>query len=279
MPSAQWHQVDDIPAITERARDAAAEGADLVFAWGGDGTVRSCIEGLVHTSTALAILPAGTGNLLAANLGIPTDARAAVRIGLHGARIAMDTGLVNGERFAVMAGAGFDALMIRGATSRLKSRIGRAAYFWSGLRSLNVPAVRAGIDVDGERFFWGCSSCVLMGNVGKLVAGIGLFTKSRPDDGILELGVSTAKGHVQWIRTVGRVASGKPEASSFVDMTQGRRFEISFEQPVPYQLDGDSRPPASRIDVRVDPASVIVCMPPSSPVSGAAVIPREDGRP
>jgi len=83
----------------EYARRAAAKGADVPFVWGGDGTVQRCIDAVAGTATAVAILPAGTANLLAANLGVPHDIAQAVRVGLHGDRRRLDTGTVNGEHF------------------------------------------------------------------------------------------------------------------------------------------------------------------------------------
>jgi len=107
-----WHEVKKSRRAPEYARRAAARGADVIFVWGGDGTVQRCIDAVAGTGTAVAILPAGTANLLAMNLQIPDDLPEAVRIGLHGDRRRMDTGSVNGEHFTVMAGAGFDARMI-----------------------------------------------------------------------------------------------------------------------------------------------------------------------
>ena len=98
-----------------------------MFVWGGDGTVQRCIDAVADTDTAVAILPVGTANLLAANLSVPHDLTQAVRVGLHGDRRRLDTGSVNGERFAVMAGAGFDARMISDADRGVKDRLGRAA--------------------------------------------------------------------------------------------------------------------------------------------------------
>jgi diacylglycerol kinase (ATP) len=101
----------------------------------------------------VAILPAGTANLLAANLGVPHDLAEAVQVGLHGDRRRIDTGSVNGERFTVMAGAGFDAQMISGADRRTKDRLGRAAYVVTGIRNLRARRMRATVEVDGKRFF------------------------------------------------------------------------------------------------------------------------------
>src|SRR5689334_3061640 len=94
------------PAAVERALE---EGAELILAWGGDGLVRRCVNALEDTQVPLAIVPAGTSNLLATNLGIEPDIAAAVQVALLGERRQLDVGLFNGERFAVMAGAGFDA--------------------------------------------------------------------------------------------------------------------------------------------------------------------------
>jgi len=102
-----------------------AKGADVLFVWGGDGTVQRCIDAVAGTDTAVAILPAGTANLLAANLGVPHDLAEAVLVGLHGDRRRLDTGSVNGERFTAMAGAGFDARMISDADRGMKDRLGR----------------------------------------------------------------------------------------------------------------------------------------------------------
>ena len=102
-------------AARRRHRFAAPldEGAELVFAWGGDGMVQRCIDVLAGSKARLAIIPAGTANLFATNLGIPKDIEEAVAIGLHGEHRKLDVGRFNGERFGVMAGAGFDAAMIR----------------------------------------------------------------------------------------------------------------------------------------------------------------------
>src|SRR5450759_2626049 len=101
-----WFEVAKSREVPKAARRAVKQGAEVVFVWGGDGTVQRCIDALAGTEAVLAILPAGTANQLAANLGIPADLTAAVQVGLHGDRRRLDTGSLNGERFAVMAGAG-----------------------------------------------------------------------------------------------------------------------------------------------------------------------------
>ena len=256
-----WFEVTKSKFAPARAREAVAGGAELVFVWGGDGTVQRCIDALAGTGSVIAILPAGTANLLATNLGVPHDLTDAVRIGLHGHRRPLDTGTVNGEHFAVMAGAGFDALMIRDADKGLKDRIGRAAYVWTGVKNLTASRARAVIEVDGKRFFKGNVSCVLVGNVGQVIGGIQAFDGARPDDGLLELGVVTAKNPVQWTRTLTRVAVGKAENSPFVEVTRGKRFKLVFDRKFPYELDGGDRTPAKKLRIKVHPASIKVCVP------------------
>lgn len=259
-----WFEVAKSRKAPKRARQAVKAGADLVFVWGGDGTVQRCVDALAGTGVDIAILPAGTANLLATNLGIPKDLVGAVTVGLQGERRSLDTGTVNGEHFAVMAGAGFDALMIRDADRGLKDRVGRAAYVWTGAKNLNASRVKAVVRVDGKRFFKGRLSCVLIGNVGKVIGGIKAFDGAQPDDGRLELGVVTAKNPVQWTRTLARMTTGKAEKSPYVHVTSGKVFTLTFSRRFRYELDGGDRPSVKKIRVEVCPGSITVCVPPSS---------------
>ncbi len=256
-----WYEVAKSRQAPKYARRALRHGADLLFVWGGDGTVQRCIDVVAGSGTALAILPAGTANLLATNLQIPVDLPSAVQVGLHGDRRPLDTGTVNGEHFAVMAGAGFDARMINEAGGGMKDRIGRAAYLYAGARNLSGGRAKATVRVDGQRFFKGRISCVLVGNVGKVLGGVEAFSGAQPDDGLLELGVVTAKNPVEWARTLGRVALGKSEKSPFVQLTRGKKFRIRFDRPLLYELDGGTRPATTEMRIKVHPASMTICVP------------------
>ena len=258
-----WYEVKKSRRAPKYARRAAADGAGVVFVWGGDGTVQRCVDALAGTDTAVAILPAGTANLLASNLGIPTDLAEAVRVGLHGDRRRLDTGSVNGERFAVMAGAGFDARMIADADRGMKDRLGQAAYVVTGIRNLSARRVRATIKVDGKRFFNGKVSCVLAANVGQILGGVEAFPAARPDNGCLELGVVTAGTPLQWARAFARIALGHPERSPFAKVTQGRKFTIRFDRKTRFELDGGARPARRTLRVKARPGSVTVCVPPA----------------
>jgi len=256
-----WYEVAKSRKAPKYARRALTDGAEVIFVWGGDGMVQRCIDAVAGTEAVLAILPAGTANLLAANLHVPADLAEAVRIGLHGDRRPLDTGSVNGEHFAVMAGAGFDARMIKQADRGMKDRFGRAAYLYTGARNLSAGRVKAVIEVDGKRFFKGRVSCVLAGNVGKVLGGVEAFQGAQPDDGRLELGVVTAGNAPQWARTLGRVMLGEAERSPFVHVTRGRKFQVRFDRRLPYELDGGARPAARKLRIKVHPASVRICVP------------------
>jgi diacylglycerol kinase (ATP) len=256
-----WYEVRKSRKAPEKARQALAQGAETIFVWGGDGTVQRCIDALAGTGTALAILPAGTANLLASNLQIPAGLAEAVRAGLHGERRRFDTGSVNGEHFAVMAGAGFDARMIKEAGRGRKGRFGRAAYVFAGARNLNARRARAVVKVDGRRFYKGRVSCVLVGNVARILGGIEVFHGAQPDDGVLELGLVTAGNPAEWARVLGRVIQGRAGESPFVEVTRGKRFRIRFSRPMPCELDGGARGTVKELRIKVHPGSIELCLP------------------
>jgi YegS/Rv2252/BmrU family lipid kinase len=246
------------PAAVERALEA---GADLVFVWGGDGMVQRSVDTLAGTGVPVAIIPAGTANLLASNLEIPQDIAAAVDIGLHGARRPLDLGRINGEHFAVMAGAGFDALMIRDADSGLKDKVGRVAYLTTGWRHLGVEPVAMRIELDGERWFKGDATCVLLANVGTILGGVTAFEDAEPDDGWLEVGVVTASGALQWARVFARMSFGHAHKSPFVQTGRAKKVDIRLDRELPYELDGGDRPATKRLRAKVRNAAITVCVP------------------
>jgi len=245
------------PAQVKRALD---EGAELVFAWGGDGMVQRCVDVLAGSNVGLAILPAGTANLFASNLGIPQDIEAAVAIGLRGDRRELDVGRFNGERFAVMAGAGFDAAMIRDVGG-LKDRFGRAAYVWTGAKNLRLKPFRARIEIDGAEWFKGEATCILLGNVGKLFGGLEAFEDARADDGKLDVGVVTAHGVLEWSRMITRAVAGSATQSPFAQTTKARDVKVKLSRKVVYELDGGDRTKVKSFKVKVEPGAISVCVP------------------
>jgi diacylglycerol kinase (ATP) len=257
-----WIEVPKSRFAPKQVKRALAEGAELIFVWGGDGTIQQCVDAMAGSDAALAILPAGTANLLATNLGIPQDIEEAVRIGLHGERRKLDVGRLNGERFAVMAGAGFDASMIQQADGSLKDRLGRVAYVWTGSQQLRAKPFKAKIKVDGVPWYAGAASCILVGNVGRLFGGVEVFADARPDDGRLELGVVNADGVTDWVRTLARTAVGQTERSPLVQATSAKTIKVKLNRKVLYEVDGGGREKVKSFTIKVQPAAVTFCLPP-----------------
>ena len=159
-----WAEVPKSRKAPKQVKRALKDGAELLFVWGGDGTVQQCLDTVAGRSEVpVAIVPAGTANLFATNLGIPQDIRRAVAIGLRGERRSLDVGRFNGERFGVMAGAGFDAAMIHDADGGLKDRLGRVAYVWTASKNLRAKPFKAKISVDGVSWYNDKASCILVG--------------------------------------------------------------------------------------------------------------------
>lgn len=256
-----WVEVPKSRKAPKQVKRLLHRGADHFVVWGGDGMAQRCIDALAGTDATVAIVPAGTANLLASNLGIPKDIDRAVDVGLHGHPRRIDVASLNGERFAVMAGAGFDADMIAGADGRLKERLGRAAYLWTGAKSFRAPPFTAKIRVDGSSWYNGTASCILAGNVGALFAGVQVFADAEPDDGLLDLAVITAESVAQWWGTVGRTIAGGLERSPHCRVTRGRKFKVKLDRKVLYELDGGARTKVKAYRLAVEPRAITVRVP------------------
>ena len=259
-----WREVPNSKKAPKAIRRLVADGAELVFVWGGDGLVQRAIDVLAGSDIPIAVLPAGTSNLLARNLGIPEDIEQAVAVGLTGERRRLDVGRINGERFAVMAGTGVDAAMLRDADGGLKDELGRIAYVWTGLKALRAKPFRAEVKIDGVSWFKGEATCVLVGNVGGLFGGIEVFGDAKPDDGKLEVGIVTADGFAQWARTAARTMVASAEASPFVQATKAQSVKVKLDRKVLYELDGGDRVKTKSLKLKVEPAAISICVPPES---------------
>jgi diacylglycerol kinase (ATP) len=258
-----WFEVPKSRKSPKKVAEALKSEADLLVVWGGDGMVQRAIDVLARAKAKipLAIMPAGTGNLLAGNLGIPDDLEQAVDLAFHGRRRRIDLGKLNGEYFAVMAGIGFDGAMIRDADRGMKDRLGKLAYVWTGLRHVNGAAPSVRVLVDGVKWFDDEASCVLVGNVGTITGGIHAFDDAKPDDGWLDVGVATAQGAAQWARALGTMAVGRSDHSPFVRITRARRVDVKLRSKLEYELDGGAREAVKKLSVQVAPGAVKICVP------------------
>lgn len=259
-----WYEVTKGKMVPKAARAALADHPDLLLVWGGDGTVQRAVDVLARTpepQPPIGVIPAGTSNLFASNLDIPHDLAAALDIALAGERTVLDLGSVNGERFGVMAGVGFDALMIKGASRSMKNRLGRAAYVYTGAKNLRRAPIVTRIDIDGDAWFRGGVSCVLIANMGDLFGGITLFPDADPADGRLDVGVLQTEKLLDWIRFAGRALTGTVERSPFLATASARRVDIHLKPKMVFELDGGARRRTKRLKISVQPKAIIVCVP------------------
>ncbi|MFF4174176.1 phosphatase PAP2 family protein [Streptomyces sp. NPDC001744] len=269
--------------------------AGLVVACGGDGTVRACADVLAGTGIPLAIVPCGTGNLLARNLRLPADPVAALREGLSGRTAGLDVGRIEGDglvptRFAVMAGAGFDAAMVQDASARLKKNLGWPAYALSAVRHLRDPRMRLSIRLDGGAPLERRARMVVIGNVGTLQGGLPLLPGARPDSGRLEVVLLDPRGVTGWLAAAGylvtRVPGGRaphasgarerPVAHGALEYFGAARVDLRFTRPQPREVDGDVFPAGTRLTAEVEPGALRVCLP-GPARTGAAAGAEEEG--
>lgn len=240
-----------------QARQAVEAGAETLVICGGDGTIRACLDAVAGTDVAIDLVPLGTGNLLAANLDIPSGLTAAESIG-EAPRRTIDVGRVNGEAFSVMAGSGFDALMMRDAEDESKSRLGVAAYVKAGARHLRRSLEPTTVIVDGTTWFKGRTAMVLVGNLGTVSGGIEIFADADPTDGKLDVAVLSATSLRDWAGVAARLAMGRPESSDLVEVTQGEEIMVVTGSARPYELDGEPRPAADLLRFTVEPGAIRV---------------------
>lgn len=270
-----WQTSADDPG-REMAAQAMDAGCTTVIAIGGDGTVRAVAEALAGTEVALGIVPQGTGNLLARNLGVPLDdiPAALARIAESEART-IDLGWVRfGEEeraFAVMVGFGLDAQMLVETDDDLKDRAGWLAYVEAMGRAMagtEMTGISLAID-DGEvQEVQGHT--LLIGNCGMLQGGVRLLPDAELDDGRVDLLLVSADGALQWLETVRsvvwdngirRLFTRDEEAVSTDSTTHlsAARIKVALDRPLAFEVDGEEVGEVSSFEVRVQAEALRVC--------------------
>lgn len=237
------------------ARDAVEANADLVVAVGGDGTVRSCAEGLSGTEVPLGIIPVGTGNLLARTLGIPVHAKAALAVALEprgaggSADRRIDLATADGMPFTAMAGMGLDAAVV--AATRFKHRLGWLAYAMCGAIHLAQPPARFTIRMDDRAPIEREARSVVVGNSGLLPGGFTLLPDARVDDGVLDVGILAPHGPFGWPRVAARVLAHSGHQDRQLERFQARKVEITAHAILPREVDGEVVAPDRTLTVAV----------------------------
>jgi YegS/Rv2252/BmrU family lipid kinase len=243
-----------------QARSAVSAGASLVLACGGDGTVTACAEGVVGSGVPLAVIPMGTGNLLARNLGLPTDLEEALEVALGGARQPADVGRVNGKMFVVMTGVGLDARMLSGTSDSLKKRLGWLAYAISAVRHLGMRPMRVTVTADGGRPRRMRAKALIVGNVGGLQGGVPLLPDARPDDGRLDAVALMPDGLAGWLSVAAGVLL-RHRAHGGIYRVQFAELQVTLDRPQLWELDGEVMGSTGRLTVEVQPGALLLQVP------------------
>jgi diacylglycerol kinase family enzyme len=261
-----WLETTEDDAGHTMAKRAIQETVDLVVVAGGDGTVRVVCAELARSGIPVAVLPAGTGNLLARNLGIPLDLYAALAALLDGTERRIDSVQVEGDeldldRFVVMAGLGLDAAIIADAPDRLKKHVGWAAYVVSTLKNLNHPFVRVEIIIDGKPPLIRRARTVVIGNVGTLEANIPLLPDARPDDGLIDAVVLAPRLLAHWPRLALSLVLKSVQEGRNIERYTGKRIQVTAARVVRRELDGDTIEDGRTLSAAVDPEALLVRVP------------------
>jgi YegS/Rv2252/BmrU family lipid kinase len=256
------------------ARVAAGGGVGVVIAHGGDGTVMDVAAALVGTKLPLGLLPGGTGNVLAGNLGIGRSFVAAADTIAAGVTRLIDVGRLTtaaGSRyFAVNCAAGFAADLMAETAQRHKRRYGVAAYVARAIvMAGNLVRAATRIEVDGA-VHEGHAATVIVANCGHLVPGVlALADGIAPDDGMFDIAVLDAASYASALRILWRMFQRRPEADAGITFYRGRTVRVSCDPVLPVEADGEALG-LTPMAVELIPLALTVLAPRPRGVAGAA---------
>lgn len=246
----------------ELARGAVAAGARLVFAAGGDGTVRACAQAVAGTGIPLAIVPRGTANLTARALGVPPRLAAALAAGFGGRERRVDLAAADGMCFAAMAGMGLDAVVVAATPGPLKPRLGWFAYAAAGVARLPGRPHEFRVRLDGGRPLTRRARSVVVGNAGLLPGGFALLPGARLDDGLLDVGILAPADLAGWGQVAYRVLTRGVRDDRQLERYRARRVEICSDAELPRQVDGEVITPGRSLTVTLRRGALLVRVPP-----------------
>lgn len=252
-PEPVFYPTSSSDAGADITRTALAEGAELVVVCGGDGTLNACAEALNGSGVPMAVIPVGTGNLIAGNLGVPQDPATAVATAVSGTDRDLDLGQTPEGVVVGMAGVGLDAAMVQDAPRWLKRRVGWPAYAVSLFRHLADRGFTAVVEVDGEKVTYPHARTVVIGNVGALHGGLNLFPDARPDDGVLEVAVLAPRTVLGWIPTAARLLAKRKGS---IPVRKGKHIIVTADRTLRRETDGEALPDGRVMEVTVAPGAL-----------------------
>lgn len=236
---------------------AHAADADAVIAAGGDGTVRSLAAALAPYQLPLGVIPMGTGNVLAHEIGLPQSAVGLANLLLRGPVHTFTGALANDEPFFLMAGAGFDGEVIRRLDTPLKRRIGKAAYVAPVLRTLGVPSPQLQVRVDGADH---AAQWVVVANARRYGGAFVIAPRAGLDrDGLIVM-LARSGSQAGLLRQLLALGLNRLDRARGVSMLPASSVEISCAVPVASQIDGDPFT-ATPLTIRAGGATVSLIVP------------------
>jgi len=233
------------------AAHAVTQGAALVMAWGGDGTMNDVASAVVGTSTALGLIRAGSGNGLARSLGVHPDVARAVLAACRAEPRFIDAARCNDEWFFSVAGAGFDAHVAAVFDRRHAGGRGLVSYMRATARGLASYRSRRyaidGVPTSGRTLL------VTVANGSQFGNGARIAPDARVDDGWLDLVVMEERSRMASMLAVPRLFTGGVARVPGISIRRLTQVTIAGESPLEYHLDGEPRTCAGRLDVRISP--------------------------
>jgi diacylglycerol kinase (ATP) len=255
--------LESTPA-TNIALEAIRNGAELIVAAGGDGTIMEAVNALVGSTIPIAIIPLGTGNLLALNLGLPLSIDGAIETAMTGEERLIDLVKVNGGQhyFAIMGGIGFDAQVMDDTDRASKQRFGRLAYIWTAIKNLEGNMFEARIQIDDHEPITDDLKSILIANMGLIGPNFSAFPDALPDDGFIRVGLLKASSATEFIRLVATaVAEGTPEPDPAFDVYTCKSVRVWLKEPQLYEYDGDLEGTITELFAEISPKSLRIMSP------------------
>ena len=242
-----WDRIESLPRAQVRptqapgdaeryAREAAETGVRIVVAAGGDGTINGVVNGLAGSDTALGILPVGTMNVFAAEMGLPNDLEEAWEIIEAGYTRSIDLAQANEHFFVQLAGIGFDAQVVERTSWNFKKNFGPLSYLVSAAQIAAEKPPKIVVENEGKIRE---GSFVLIGNGRFYGAPIKVFKDARLDDGLLDVLILRNLGYLELARFLTGIFTGTHTEAEDVEYFQTSTVQVRSKDEVPVEVDGE----------------------------------------